>query len=172
MSQSGNDKQNADVCPAQMSNANADHQFLEAKRVEHERARLAHQAKFDADMRQLEADQLAEVSRLSGKPADANGNGNGDADSAPASPSAQENDLEVNGGTNGSAGAIGQGREAANGAKSMPASRRASGYGTFGMEKLSLSVMDEGTGRNKWEEEEVDDQVAHSEWSSTPSQSL
>ena len=135
-------------------------QFLEAKRVEHERARLAHQAKFDADMRQLEADQQAEVTRLSGKGQDTKAT-NGDTNSAPASPS-QEDGQEVNG-ANGSAGAIGSGREGANGAKSMPASRRASGYGTFGMEKLSLSVMDEGTGRNKWEEE-VDDQVAHSEW--------
>ena len=142
----------------------ANQQFLEAKRVEHERARLAHQAKFDADMRQLEADQQAEVSRLSGK-GQADGkaaNANGDNSSDPSTPALEE-DLEVNGSGNGSAGAIGQGREAANGAKSMPASRRASGYGTFGMEKLSLSVMDEGTGRNKWDEE-VDDQVAHSEY--------
>jgi len=137
-------------------------QFLEAKRVEHERARLAHQAKFDADMRQLEADQQAEVSRLSGKGQDTKaGAANGDSNSAPPTPDL-EDDAEVNGNGNGSAGAIGSGREAANGAKSMPASRRASGYGTFGMEKLSLSVMDEGTGRNKWDEE-VDDQVAHSE---------
>jgi hypothetical protein len=113
-------------------------------------------------MRQLEADQQAEVSRLSGKQPTDTAATNGDANSAPASPSGKEDHVEVNGGANGSAGAIGQGRELANGAKSMPASRRASGYGTFGMEKLSLSVMDEGTGRTKWEEDEVDEQGAHS----------
>jgi hypothetical protein len=112
-------------------------------------------------MRQLEADQQAEVTRLSGKGQETKaGATNGDINSAPsATPSLEDDVPEVNG--NGNAGAIGQGREAANGAKSMPASRRTSGYGTFGMEKLSLSVMDEGTGRNKWDEE-VDDQVAHS----------
>lgn len=132
-------------------------------------------------MRQLEADQLAEESRLSGSEkattngdhpngnsngngsGNSNGNGNGNTTSAPTTPPGQE---DSNGATTNAKEAvapIGQGREVANGAKSMPASRRASGYGTFGMEKLSLSVMDEGTGRNKWEEEEVDDQGAHSE---------
>ena len=124
-------------------------------------------------MRQLEADQLAEESRLSGSEkatngdhsnGDANGNGHGNTSSEPTTPPGQE---ESNGATatatKEAVAPIGQGREMANGAKSMPASRRASGYGTFGMEKLSLSVMDEGTGRNKWEEEEVDDQGAHSE---------
>lgn len=57
---------------------------------------------------------------------------------------------------------IGQGRETANGAKSMPGSRRTSGYGTFGMEKLSLSMM--STGRREWtaEEEDVDAEGAQS----------
>lgn len=125
-------------------------------------------------MRQLEADQLAEETMLagSGKGA-ANGNGdhaagaNGATNSAPTTPPGHENGNgpSTDGAAKEAVAPIGQGRELANGAKSMPASRRASGYGTFGMEKLSLSVMDEGTGRpGQWEEEEVDDQGAHSEY--------
>lgn len=134
---------------------------LEAKRIEHERARNTQRAKFEEQMRQLEADQLAEETLLAGS---GKGAANGDhaagangTNSAPTTPPGHED-----GAAKEAVAPIGQGREMANGAKSMPASRRASGYGTFGMEKLSLSVMDEGTGRPAhWEEEEVDDQGAH-----------
>jgi hypothetical protein len=108
-------------------------------------------------MRLLEEKQKAELGEENGSPAGADGT------SIPVTPlDGDDKSTEahgVNGNGNASVGAIGQGRELGNGAKSMPASRRASGYGTFGMEKLSLSVMDEGTGRVKWDEEEVDDQV-------------
>lgn len=146
-------------------------QRLEAKRVEHERARSAQRAKFEQEMRLLEEKQKAEESLLTGE--ETASPANGDGASIPTTPLDGQDDKSVtepnaNGaGAHGSAGAIGQGRELANGAKSMPASRRASGYGTFGMEKLSLSVMDEGTGRVKWDEEDVDDQGAHSMYSTT-----
>ena len=55
----------------------------------------------------------------------------------------------------------------ANGAKSMPTSRRASGFGpTFGMEKLSLSVMESAQGKG-WDDDEVDTEGAQSELRST-----
>lgn len=112
-------------------------------------------------MRLLEEKQQAELGEESGSPAV------GDGTSIPVTPlDGEDKPAEANGNGNGPVGAIGQGRDLGNGAKSMPASRRASGYGTFGMEKLSLSVMDEGTGRTKWDEEEVDDQV-HSEYKNT-----
>ena len=57
---------------------------------------------------------------------------------------------------------IGQGRESANGAKSMPGSRRTSGDGTFGMEKLSLRAIDQGKKGWPKEEEEVDAEGAQS----------
>lgn len=59
---------------------------------------------------------------------------------------------------------IGQGRETANGAKSMPGSRRTSRYdGAFGMEKLSLSAMDgPGKGWSNNDDEEVDAEGAQS----------
>ena len=59
---------------------------------------------------------------------------------------------------------IGQGREMANGAKSMPASRRASGFGpTFGLEKLSLSVMEpSGAGKTWTDDDDVDTEGAAS----------
>lgn len=116
-------------------------------------------------MRQLEADQLAEETRLAGSGKGTNGDhvANGNTNSEPTTPPGHENGNGDSTAPKEAVAPIGQGREMANGAKSMPASRRASGYGTFGMEKLSLSVMDEGTGRQgKWEEEEVDDQGAHS----------
>jgi hypothetical protein len=50
----------------------------------------------------------------------------------------------------------------------MPGSRRTSGYGTFGFEKLSLSVMEPGSGRKEWkEEDEVDAEGAQSELQSS-----
>ena len=112
-------------------------------------------------MRQLEEDHLAEERRLL----------NGDAASAPTTPIGR-----VNFGSTVSVpdiqrtereppAPIGHGRETANGAKSMPASRRTSGYGgTFGLEKLSLSAM-EPAGVKSWkdEEDEVDNEGAQSE---------
>lgn len=115
-------------------------------------------------MKQLEADQLAEESRLGNTNGEHHAAGvNGNTSSAPTTPPGHEGEGQTNGSTKEAVAPIGQGREMANGAKSMPASRRASGYGTFGLEKLSLSVMDEGTGRTNWDEEEVNDQGAHSE---------
>lgn len=58
---------------------------------------------------------------------------------------------------------IGQGRETANGVKSMPGSRRTSGYGSFGFEKLSLSAMGPGRRGLTAEEEDVDAEGAQSE---------
>lgn len=110
-------------------------------------------------MRQLEADHLAEEAQIakSDSPTPANGN----TTSAPTTPP---------GGANGHAlpnekpAPIGQGREMANGAKSMPTSRRTSGYGgTFGMEKLSLSVMEPSAGKSWTDDEDVDAEGAQSE---------
>jgi len=114
-------------------------------------------------MRQLEADHLAEEADLATTNS-ANGsatspNLNGNTTSAPTTPPGR---------ANGAAGQdkpapIGQGRELANGAKSMPASRRTSGYGgSFGLEKLSLSVMD-SKGKTWTDEEDVDAEGAQSE---------
>jgi hypothetical protein len=115
-------------------------------------------------MRQLEADHMAEEAQIAKTTSPANGT----TTSAPTTPTG------VNGnGQLPAAGApaaadkpapIGQGRELANGAKSMPASRRASGYGgTFGLEKLSLSVMEPGSGKTWTEDEDVDAEGAQSE---------
>jgi len=120
---------------------------LEQKRLEHERTRLAQRAKFEEQMRQLEAQQLAEEKQLL----------SGDATSAPTTsvPSSGspvvEKKLEP----------IGPPREVNGvGAKSMPASRRTSGHaGTFGMEKLSLSVMSQ---KERKEDEDVDAEGAQS----------
>jgi hypothetical protein len=84
-----------------------------------------------------------------------NGNGNGETTSAPTSPAGRLSFILPDDSVPGpkeQLAPIGQGRELANGAKSMPASRRTSGYGTFGMEKLSLSVMESGErrGGQKW----------------------
>ena len=141
-------------------------QRLEAKRAANERARLAQRAKFEEQMRQLEADHLAEEAQLaksaSPDPTAAN--------SAPTTPPGGSGPRSANSDTREKPAPIGQGRELANGAKSMPASRRTSGYGssTFGMEKLSLSVMDTGSGK-QWnggaadgDEEDVDAEGAQS----------
>ena len=97
-------------------------------------------------MRQLEADHLAEEAQIAD--ADSPTGANGNTTSAPTTPPGRPN------GTTEKPAPIGQGREMANGAKSMPNSRRASGYGgTFGLEKLSLSVVEP----KSWaDEEDVD----------------
>ena len=135
-------------------------QRLEAKRVEHERTRQATRAKFEEQMRQLEAEQLAEERQiLSASTSPVNG---AEAASAPTTPPGADRpvlspDGHVNGNGNGHVG-LGVSDETApigppNGAKSMPGSRRASGYGgSFGFEKLSLSVMESGGKSKEWED--------------------
>jgi len=116
-------------------------------------------------MRQLEADHLAEEANLATTNGGSNDsatspNLNGNTTSAPTTPPGR-----ANGALPGQdkPAPIGQGRELANGAKSMPASRRTSGYGgTFGLEKLSLSVMD-SKGKTWTDEEDVDAEGAQSE---------
>ncbi|WWC66536.1 uncharacterized protein I206_100439 [Kwoniella pini CBS 10737] len=134
---------------------------LEAKRIEHERQRHAQRARFEQQMQELEASQLAEERQLlnSNTPP-------GEAASAPTTPPGR-----LPHGTTASVpeskeapAPIGPpGREGLNGAKSMPGSRRTSTYGgTFGMEKLSLSVMADA-GRRDWtEDDDVDAEGAQS----------
>ena len=118
-------------------------------------------------MRQLEADHLAEEANLATTNAanganDSSPNLNGNTSSAPTTPPGRANGA-IPGGQDKPA-PIGQGRELANGAKSMPASRRTSGYGgSFGLEKLSLSVMDT-KGKTWTDEEDVDAEGAQSEF--------
>lgn len=157
-----------------------DSQRLEQKRIEHERTRTAQRAKFEEQMRKLEADQQAELAEDHqqqhhadghGPNGNATSNGDGETTSAPTTPpgpgrhalgsTTSVPEVSV---TKETPAPIGQGRELANGAKSMPASRRTSGYGTFGMEKLSLSVMEGGERKGtRWEDEEVDAEGAQSE---------
>ncbi|KAL1407712.1 hypothetical protein Q8F55_007145 [Vanrija albida] len=117
----------------------ADVHALEKKRQERDEQR----ALLAAQMAKLDADQRADELLL---------NSNGvvitEPASAPTSPLGARNAAGTPGDRAPGAGApapIGQGREV-NGAKSMPSSRRTSGYGgaTFGMEKLSLSVLEPG----------------------------
>jgi hypothetical protein len=123
-------------------------------------------------MRQLEADHLAEEANLATTNAANGTNGvngsaaspnlNGNTSSAPTTPPGGR----ANGALPGQdkPAPIGQGRELANGAKSMPASRRTSGHaGTFGLEKLSLSVMDT-KGKTWTDDEDVDAEGAQSEF--------
>ena len=127
--------------------------------MEFERTRHVQRAKFEEQMRQLEADHLAEERQLL----------NNEAASAPTTPPGRS----VLGSTMSvpemlrvereQVAPIGQGREMANGAKSMPASRRTSGHGgSFAFEKLSVSVL--SPGRREWtaEEEDVDAEGAQS----------
>ncbi len=111
-------------------------------------------------MRQLEAEHLAEERQLlndEAASAPTTPPGRVTMGSTPSVPEMQQSEREQ-------PAPIGQGRETANGAKSMPASRRTSGYGAgaFGMEKLSLSVMEPE--RREWtaEEEDVDAEGAQS----------
>ncbi len=109
-------------------------------------------------MKQLEANHLAEERQLlTNEPASAptTPTGRNAKGSTTSVPEMQRTEREQ-------PAPIGHGRDGANGAKSMPGSRRTSAYGTFGMEKLSLSVMD--SGRRGWmtEEEEVDSEGAQS----------
>lgn len=135
--------------PADMSDSDKDR--LEQKRQE----RLEQRAKLAEQMARLDADERADAMLLNGT----------EAASAPTSPLGR---LPKGGAADRAPGAgapapIGQGRE--NGAKSMPASRRTSGYGgsTFGMEKLSLSVLEPGG--NKWEDDDdVDAEGAQSRY--------
>jgi hypothetical protein len=138
-------------------------QRVEAKRAEHKRAREVTRAKFEEQMRLLEAEHREEERAI----LSANAPGTGEAASAPTTPpghaDADADASQVPAGVVPEEPApIGAGRE--NGAKSMPGSRRTSGYGTFGFEKLSLSVMEPGSGRKEWkEEDEVDAEGAQSE---------
>ena len=113
-------------------------------------------------MRQLEADHLAEEKHLAVSGASPNP-ANGNISSAPTTPPGHAFN---NGPTSAMVerpAPIGQGREMANGAKSMPTSRRASGYGgTFGLEKLSLSIMEPGTKQSWADDEDVDAEGAQS----------
>lgn len=127
--------------------SDSDKERLEQKRQE----RLEQRAKLAEQMARLDADQRADAMLLNGN----------EAASAPTSP-AGRSAKAVAADRAPAPAPIGQGRE--NGAKSMPTSRRTSGYGgnTFGMEKLSLSVLEPGG--KKWEDEdEVDAEGAQSE---------
>ncbi|KAK6905551.1 pumilio-family RNA binding protein [Kwoniella mangroviensis CBS 10435] len=136
---------------------------LEAKRLEHERQRHAQRARFEQQMQELEASQLAEERQLL--------NGNtpaGEAASAPTTPPGRlphgtTASVSDNKEAPAPIGPPGREREGLNGAKSMPGSRRTSTYGgTFGMEKLSLSVMADA-GRRDWtEDDDVDAEGAQS----------
>ncbi|WVQ85355.1 hypothetical protein IAT38_007520 [Cryptococcus sp. DSM 104549] len=133
---------------------------LEQKRLEHERARQAQRLKFEQQMRELEANQLAEERQIL--------SGAGEIASAPTTPSGRDQAPASVPETLKEApapiGPPGTGREGLNGAKSMPGSRRTSTYGgTFGMEKLSLSVMADAPGRT-WgqEDDDVDAEGAQS----------
>jgi hypothetical protein len=114
-------------------------------------------------MRQLEADQLAEETTLNTSPpskATNSSSGNGTT-SAPSTPPGADVEIPQSKQAGGAAGA-----------KSMPTSRRASGYGgsAFGMEKLSLSVMEPNVradGERSWlepDEDDVDAEGAQSEF--------
>ncbi|WWC86079.1 uncharacterized protein L201_000950 [Kwoniella dendrophila CBS 6074] len=134
---------------------------LEAKRLEHERARHAQRARFEQQMQELEASQLAEERQL------LNGNTpSGEAASAPTTPPGRLPHATTASvpDTKGAPAPIGPpGREGLNGAKSMPGSRRTSTYGgTFGMEKLSLSVMADPSRRDWAEDDDVDAEGAQS----------
>lgn len=132
---------------------------LEFRRLENERARMAQRAKFEEQMRQLEADHAAEESQI------LNGNSSppGEAASAPTTPpggvrvafGSTTSVPDMMKGFKEAPAPIGSGRDA-NGAKSMPASRRASGYGggSFGFEKLSLSVVEPAGNKKEWNEED------------------
>ncbi|ODN84336.1 hypothetical protein L202_00308 [Cryptococcus amylolentus CBS 6039] len=131
---------------------------LEQKRVEHERARQAQRAKFEQQMRELEANQLAEERQLLST--NTPGHSAGEIASAPTTPpgalgaaahdSTKEAPAPIGPPTGNTQ------REGLNGAKSMPGSRRTSTYGnTFGMEKLSLSGMADGP-RREWRQEDDD----------------
>ena len=140
-------------------------QRLEAKRVEHERTRQATRAKFEEQMRQLEAEQLAEERQLlSASNSPVNG---AEAASAPTTPpgaaratispvgngAANGNGNGANGNGSNETAPIGPPNGNGAGAKSMPGSRRASGYGgSFGFENLSLSVMETGGKAKEWED--------------------
>jgi hypothetical protein len=130
--------------PTGLESSAGEKMMLEQKRAarEEQRARLA------AQMAELEAEQRAEDLLLNG------GNGVAEPASAPTSPLGRlPNSAADRAPGAGAPAPIGQGRE--NGAKSMPASRRTSGYGgTFGMDKLSLSVLEHG--RKDWADQ-VDD---------------
>ncbi|OCF41394.1 pumilio-family RNA binding protein [Kwoniella heveanensis CBS 569] len=140
---------------------------LEQKRLEHERERHLQRARFEQQMRELEADQLAEERQLLNGVTPPSG-GPGEAASAPTTPPGR---LPV--GNTASVPDITRGDKEApapigpptglNGAKSMPGSRRTSTYGnTFGMEKLSLSVMAD-PGRRDWaDDDDVDAEGAQS----------
>jgi hypothetical protein len=117
-------------------------------------------------MRQLEADQLAEETQLHHNdqvPGSSTSNNNTNTSSGNGTTSAPSTPPSAPGVIEKPVGSQGQ-----PGAKSMPTSRRASGYGgaTFGMEKLSLSVMEPagGQGRGGWtrDEEDVDAEGAQS----------
>lgn len=135
---------------------------LEQKRLEHERTRLAQRAKFEEQMRLLEAEQLAEEHQLL----------SGEAASAPTTPPGRSPaQTPVDAAAAGAASVAGSsvkpepiGPPQPNGAKSMPASRRTSGSaGTFGLEKLSLSVMGAKPKGKDWaEDEDVDAEGAQS----------
>ncbi|WWD18014.1 hypothetical protein CI109_102461 [Kwoniella shandongensis] len=136
---------------------------LEQKRVEHERARLAQRAKFEQQMRELEANQLAEERQLLNGAAPITA----EPVSAPTTPPGRlpPNSAATGPDTASAPAPIGPpGREGVNGAKSMPGSRRTSTYGgTFGMEKLSLSVMTDSNARREWnEDDDVDAEGAQS----------
>lgn len=139
-----------------------DKDLLEQKRA----AREEQRARLQAQMAALEAEEHAEDMLLK-----TGGPGANEPSSAPTSPLGR---LAAPAGADRAPGAgapapIGQGRE--NGAKSMPASRRTSGYGgTFGMEKLSLSVLEPG--RKEWADvDDEDDLAADNAQSGYPRQS-
>ncbi|EIW72686.1 hypothetical protein TREMEDRAFT_72846 [Tremella mesenterica DSM 1558] len=132
---------------------------LEIKRLENERARVAQRKKFEEQMRQMEAHHAAEESQL------ATDSPPGEAASAPTTPPGGGHSRVTFGSTvsvpdiakvKEAQAPIGTGRDL-NGVRSVPASRRTSGYGgaSFGFEKLSLSVME--SSKKDWaEDEDVD----------------
>ena len=126
--------------------------------MEHERNRYTQRVKFDEQMRLLEAEHLAEERQLlinEAASAPSTPIGRNMLGSTASVPDMQRVEREH-------PAPIGQGRETANGIKSMPGSRRPSGHGqTFGFEKLS--VMNPGMKERSKDEEEVDAEGAQSE---------
>jgi hypothetical protein len=114
-------------------------------------------------MRVLEAEQLAEERSLL----------NGEAATVPSSPLRNTHVSAIAAEVKEKPAPIGPpAREGAGiGAKSMPASRRTSGSaGTFGLEKLSLSVMAGNGKKVEWNDEDVDAEGAQSEWEFVPNE--
>jgi hypothetical protein len=134
--------------------SNEEIQRLELKRLE----RLEQRRRLEAEINALDAEAKRDELLVNG------GNATSIAASAPTSPlgaRSPHGSSEERAPSTGPVAPIGQGRDM-NGAKSMPASRRTSGYGpTFGMEKLSLSVLEPGG--KKWnDEDDVDAEGAQS----------